>query len=461
MSGRRRLGQHIAVWLVGSCLFVAGFLIVPTSSGRAAGTGPALGVYRGAAAPSQVAAFGTWLGKAPSYALDYFADSTWSDIESPDWWLSGWAGSPYTVEYSVPIIPGSGGTLQQGATGAYNSHFTKLAQDLVAHGDGNAILRPGWEFNGNWYRWSAQSDPAAFSAYWRQIVTTMRSVAPNLRFDWSITLGAGIPGGDEAAYPGDAYVDYIGADVYDQAWGPNGAVVSDPATRWNMYTTETDGLNWLSSFAVSHGKPISLAEWGLAIRSDGHGGGDNAYFVQQMYNWITTHNVAFDMYFEYDASDGIHRLMTNEFPIGAATYRQLFGASATATTSSSTASTTSSPATTSTTTTGATTTTPKSQKCNGRKCRTALSTSAADRSPSTPPRTRAAACLRFVATSRPPAWFWVWVRWQLGRGEFKGHAGAAASRPGSAPRLVPTSAWKEFRRFLHGQRVATGYCARR
>jgi hypothetical protein len=388
MSFRRRQGRNLAAVLAISALGALGFALA-TSSARATGASAGLGVYRGAATPAQVSAFGTWLGQAPTYAVDYFASDSWTTIESPGWWLDGWAGSPYEVVYSVPLIPQTGGSLQQGASGAYDSHFVTLAQTLVSHGDGNAVLRLGWEFNGSWYRWAAASDPAAFVAYWRHIVKSMRSVAPNLRFEWSPTLGAAqmASTGVEAAYPGDAYVDFVGMDVYDQAWGPNGSIVSDPATRWNMYLTQQNGLNWLASFAGTHGKPITFPEWGLAVRSDGHGGGDNSYFIQHMYDWMTSHNVAYQMYFEFDASDGYHRLMTGQFPLGAAAYRQLFGTGSGSGTTTSTPTTTTSPTTstsatttvppTTTTTTTPTTTTgggnpnaPGHNKCPGPRCKT-------------------------------------------------------------------------------------------
>src|SRR5205807_10268871 len=101
-----------------SALGFTGFcLAVP--SGRAAADASNLGVYRGAASPGEVGAFGSWLGQTPGYALDFLASDSWSTIESPNWWLDGWAGSPYKVVYSVPLIPQTGGTLAEGAAGTY------------------------------------------------------------------------------------------------------------------------------------------------------------------------------------------------------------------------------------------------------------------------------------------------------------------------------------------------------
>ena len=422
--------------------------------------------------PGQVGAFGPGSARAPNYALDFFAGDTWALIESPDWWLNAWQGSPLLRRVlgarssRRPVAP-----CRKGAAGAYNSHFQKLAQTLVAHGQGNAILRLGWEFNGSWYAWYAGKDPAAFAAYWRQIVDTMRAVSPGLRFDWNPTLGtAGMSTGVEAAYPGDAYVDYIGTDVYDQSWGSN---YTDPAFRWNEFVTQKNGLNWVASFAAAHGKPITIPEWGLSIRADGHGGGDNAYFIQHMYDWITSHNVAFDMYFEFDASDGAHRLMTAQFPIGSAAYRRLFAGAAPAptppsssssstaasTTSTSTPTSASSPSTTTTSTTS-----PKKQPpptCKGKRCeRTVSRTAQADGGSAVAAKSGHKACLRWRVASRPPTWFWTWVRWRLGRSEFRGRAGASAYRPAAVPRKIPPAAWRQYRRFAQGKSVAIRICVR-
>lgn len=281
-----------------------------------------LGVYRGARNVSGVQGFESWLGRPVNHVVDFIAGDSWSAIESPTWWTSGWSGTGHQVEFSIPIIPSTGGTLRSGASGDYNSHFVALAHNLVDNGQANATLRLGWEFNGGWYKWSAASDPASFAAYWRQIVSAMRSVpGQNFQFDWCPTLGKASVAPDRA-YPGDAYVDYIGADVYDNSWIAN---YQDPTARWNDFVTQPFGLQWQSDFAAAHGKPTTFPEWGLAIRSDGHGGGDDPYFIQQMYNWISTHDVAHADYFEYDAPDGRHSLMNGQFPNAAAKFQALFG----------------------------------------------------------------------------------------------------------------------------------------
>jgi Glycosyl hydrolase family 26 len=282
-----------------------------------------LGVYTGGGNAVGVDRFATWLGNPLDRALEFLDDRSWETIESPTWVTSQWNGRGYRMDISVPMFPASGGSLTTGASGGYNSHFAKLGQTLVANGQANAIIRPGWEFNGSWFKWFAGSTPGVYAAYFRQIVNAMRSVpGQRFEFEWNPAIGtADVRLGK--AYPGDQYVDYIGLDVYDQSWIPRWR---SPAARWKSMMSQRFGLRWHRNFSARHGKPMTYPEWGLMTRSDGHGGGDNPYFISRMHEWIRTNNVANHYYFEWDAPDGNHELASGQFPRSAARFRQLFGA---------------------------------------------------------------------------------------------------------------------------------------
>lgn len=296
----------------------------PAAADGSATQDPSLGVYRGAGNPEGVREFGTWLGRDVSWALDFLPRKTWADIESPDWWVDRWSGSGYQVVYSIPMLPESGGTLAEGAAGTFNASFKRLAERLVAKGAGDAVLRLGWEFTGSWYRWSAIKEPETFAAYWRQIVRTMRAVpGAAFRFDWCPNAGWSAFS-VERAYPGDDVVDFIGLDVYDQGWATGW---EDPVQRWNEILNGPYGLQWHRRFAAEHGKPMTYPEWGMVIRPDGHGGGDNPHYVERMYEWIRANDVAYHMYFEFDSADGIRTMLSGRFPKGAGAYRDRFGAS--------------------------------------------------------------------------------------------------------------------------------------
>jgi hypothetical protein len=232
--------------------------------------------------------------------------------------------------FSVPLIPSDdGSTLEHGAQGAYDEHFQELARELIAGGQGNATIRLGWEMTGNWFAWNGISHPDQWVGAFQKAVTAMRAVpGAQFTFDWTVALGNADP---EPMYPGDAYVDLIGADNYDASFSDS-YPSSDHHQVWNGILTEKWGLNWLADFAGKHGKRLSMGEWGVTERQDGHGGGDDPYFIEQMHAWFADHDVAYEAYFEStDASvKAVFAIDGGRFPNAAERYKQLFGASGTA-----------------------------------------------------------------------------------------------------------------------------------
>ncbi|MGH2944603.1 MAG: glycoside hydrolase family 26 protein [Solirubrobacteraceae bacterium] len=312
-------------------------LALATLSDTADAAQPAatLGVYAGAGAPDAVATFESRLGRPVTFVHDTFARENWGTLTDPRWFVEQWSTTKYAqrVVYTVPMLPDSGGTLAEGARGAYNEHFRTLAQRLVAGGQGNATLRIGPEFNGNWFRWTiaVPHGAADFAAFWRQIVTTMRSVpGANFKFDWCPNNGSSYVGGKQlqasSAWPGDAYVDYVGLDVYDQSWATHRA---NAGARWNEYLTQPNGLRWHRAFAAAHGKPMTFPEWGIANRHDGYGGGDSPLFIERMYEWIRTNNVAYHLYFEYADPNADYAMFNGKVPNSARRFVELFGSGST------------------------------------------------------------------------------------------------------------------------------------
>src|ERR1035437_759929 len=156
-------------------------------------TPPALGVYAGNNNQAGVNNFAATTGAHVTLAETYLpweantgTSVGWSYLTTPSTmasWLSTWSGTSDQMVIGVPMVAldGSGSpenTLAQGAAGDENANFVAIAENLVALGFGNAIFRPGWEFDGPWFPWLVESntDAAYFAAYWRNIVTPMRSV---------------------------------------------------------------------------------------------------------------------------------------------------------------------------------------------------------------------------------------------------------------------------------------------
>jgi hypothetical protein len=272
-----------------------------------------LGVYAGPSVPPAVHAFAARLGARPHFAMDFLDGSTWRKITQPYYPYAKWKGKGYSMIWGVTMLPGTYAPdgnlsdtrgscygLTQGATGQFDHYFRTVATNIVNAGFPNSIIRPGWEFNGGWFPWAASGCASAFAMYFADIVTTMRSVpGAHFTFEWNPTRGDLGVGDLADYYPGDAYVDYVGLDVYDVEYQRY------PGARaeFRNMETQTFGLDWLSSFAAAHHKRIVLPEWGLgwgtcsangqriSSKNNETCGGDDATWVDLMAKWIVSHDV--------------------------------------------------------------------------------------------------------------------------------------------------------------------------
>ncbi len=274
------------------------------------------GAYVGPSSVTALNALGAYLGRAPQYGSDYFPYASWAALDSDQWMLQQWEGKGYHMIFGVPMLPTSGGaTLAQGATGAYNQYYVVLAQQLVAAGLGNSILRIGWEFNVSGFPWYAAGQAPTFVEYWQQIVTAMRSVpGQTFEFEWNPGRGDNGPsdqamGNYDLYYPGNSYADIIGLDVWDQQW----ANYPGAAGEFTYIQDQPWGLNWLASFSAQTGRPVALPEFGLGwgasatnsapISGSGEmSGGDDPLFVKDMIGWAEAHNAANFIFWDYGTS---------------------------------------------------------------------------------------------------------------------------------------------------------------
>jgi hypothetical protein len=318
------------VTAVVALLSAVAFSVVSAPASEGAATTVPLGFYVGAGAPRLVHAIASASGTHPTLADDYLVGSYgWNGLVNQrqiDRILKPWKRSGYRIVLGVPMLPtlsGSPvGTLASGARGAYDRNFRALAQHLVAVGQRNAILRIGWEFNGNWETWSVPTatDAANFAGFFRQIVTTMRKVSPDFEYVWNVSDGSSTTSLLRTAYPGNKYVDFIGDDVYDESCESN----PTPQGAWKSLLTANAGLDWAAHFATTHGKHVAIPEWGISGTGGSCGLGDDPYFIKKMAAWLTKNDAAFSVYFDFDAGDGSHRLQDASYPKSLAAFRRAF-----------------------------------------------------------------------------------------------------------------------------------------
>jgi hypothetical protein len=250
-------------------------------------------------------------------------NSSWSD------WIS--RGRDHQVILGLDLIPRSApGSVsdpleweRQGAAGDYDSYATQLAENLVADGafaDGRPlVVRLGIEANGNWeadYVGDTRAEAADWAKTYDNEVAAMRAVrGTNFLFVWNpnVTVSSGVS--DLGSwYPGNSYVDIIGADIYDTDGANNETVAKE---GWNALASDgAPSLNSIEAFAVAHGKPMSFPEWALVQ-------GDDPAYVDAIGRIFKSGDFAFQSYFDV-GDDGVIRL-GSAIPRSVTAYRAEFG----------------------------------------------------------------------------------------------------------------------------------------
>ncbi|MFG3245250.1 glycoside hydrolase family 26 protein [Streptomyces sp. NPDC048187] len=320
----RRRPVHAAAAVVAAATFLAATPAVAAGEPAAPEPTPAFGAYLdyGPRGVARMAALSHWLGGAElRVGHTYLPGDRWSNIEGAPGFLDVWADwrtrrADRMLVLNVPMMERNEEhvgddevreLLRQGAAGRFDRHFRALAERLVSLKVPDTVLVLGWEMNGTTYTHRCGPDPEAWKAYWNRIVTAMRAVpGQKFRFDFAPSRGRdAVPW--TRCYPGDATVDIVGMDSYDQPRG----------MTFDEQVKEPYGLQAHVDFAKAHGKPVSYPEWGL-FRN-----GDNAAYMRRMLAWMDEHKPVYNTVTDY-CPHGVWQCDDN--PRSTAVYRSvLFG----------------------------------------------------------------------------------------------------------------------------------------
>ena len=272
--------------------------------------------------------------------LNTFANpsATWAIWEQPwmfstasdgyDAWLA--ASSQHQMIMGIDLIPQSVSNdsdpltwEQPCASGDYDQYATTLAQNLVSYGAGNIVVRLAPEANGNWepdYVGTTSTEMTDWAKCYANEVTAMRAVSgAHFLFVWNPNIcTANIP--LSSWYPGNSYVDIIGADAYDTDCFTLKTVGQE---GWQTYSTDDESdsnfpsLANIESFAVANGKPMSFPEWGLTA------GGDDPTYVTDIAQMFNSDDFAYQSYFDPGTSPSVTALGSS-VPQATAAYAQAF-----------------------------------------------------------------------------------------------------------------------------------------
>lgn len=225
----------------------------PVSTGK-----PLIGFYPNSGNTADAVALGKTLGVVAQGINVYTVGGDgWPGIASSVPWYDTNTANLRAL-FSVALCPNGQtclDTLNNLAT------FTTLAKKLVSMGAANAIIRLGWEANGNYpwpggtggFAWTT-SGGAAYVAAFRAVVAAMRAVAGQaFLFDFNMNYGDTNSifqdgGGFAAWYPGNDVVDIISADGYDNGY---------PGSY-------QPNLEVVIKLAMAQGKPWGVGEYGIS-----------------------------------------------------------------------------------------------------------------------------------------------------------------------------------------------------
>jgi len=200
----------------------------------------------------------------------------------------------------------SGITTKTIAAGAQDAYIHQYARDVRAYGQPLFIRPICGEANGAWWR---NCSPRANSALttgdfvtaWRRVVDIFTAEgATNVAWVWNMNTfppppsNWGIDTNIAAYYPGDGYVNWVGADHYD--YGSPSSSTDNPlnVSAW---------MDPHYSFAVSHDKPFFLVEWGIRHSSSGLTAQQQQQWLASMFNYIDSHpRIKAQLYFNYQAA---------------------------------------------------------------------------------------------------------------------------------------------------------------
>lgn len=154
------------------------------------------------------------------------------------------------------------------ARGDFDAYIDSWATGLAAYG-GPVYLRFAHEMNGTWYPWAVGTNGNTVDDYvsaWRHVHDRFDAAgAENVRWVWSPLATGPEDGHLTQAYPGDAYVDWVGLDGFNEG-------TTRPASIWRDFES-IFGPAYTAIRALTD-RPIMIPEIASAEE-----GGDKAAWV--------------------------------------------------------------------------------------------------------------------------------------------------------------------------------------
>ena len=224
------------------------------------------------------------------------------------------------------------------AQGDYNGRYRSFAQELVSLGMGDTIIAPNHEFNLSWSS-KYPNDPQNYADGYARLVSVMQSV-DGADFTFCYAPARNRQGIAPEAWPMDSQywpdgepAPIVAPSFYD---GANGIYPDDPddvtdEQRERAWTEKhKPQLEMWLDFAKSRGASMGFHEWGLASGAwVNNGGTDNPMFINRFFDWIESHDVVFQTYWNGSIDNPKHTIWPEDkslLPEGGQRWRDRVGA---------------------------------------------------------------------------------------------------------------------------------------
>ena len=281
----------------------------------------------------------TLMGTAPQY-LDVFVDqrldvNQW--VGNTQWNANSFAASAdartTTPVIGLPLSSTASDALSPDqafkafASGQYDGVLNGIVQAWASQGFTNLVFRPGWEMNltGSNYAGDTAQMQGDWVAAFQHVYTALHSAAEQTGVSVQVVWNPGVTNYSNAGatanlYPGNNYVDVIGADAYSDIYpfsdgstpayhdwdtgkeeGSAAQFIADPinrehywslpaATKWSDDGSggHSQSLSSLIQFAEQQGKPFAIPETGAGNSNSGSDVTDDAAYPQWLAQQLST-----------------------------------------------------------------------------------------------------------------------------------------------------------------------------
>ncbi len=179
--------------------------------------------------------------------------------------FSGYSPNVVTGDTINEILPG--GKYNE----PYNAYLDMIA-DYASQVNGAILFRPFHENTGSWFWWGeAFCDPAAYRNVYRYTVEYLRDEREIHNFLYVYSPGSEPETIEEYGirYPGNAYVDLVGFDMYNS---------QPPADNSVWLKQFKERLDLVTAFAKENGKLAAVTETGMATDTPAEGDSQTALY---------------------------------------------------------------------------------------------------------------------------------------------------------------------------------------